>query len=181
MKKYATLTIAHRGARSVAPENTLAAADVARKMGADLWETDVNVTKDGELILFHDDTLDRTTDAVTQFPGVAELHCLENYTLSHLKTLDLGKVFVEKDPFGCITAGDLTVCENRNISDKEKRIVLNDDQPMLFGACRSINALLGEKIPTLKEALNYTATHAWPVNLELKQQKNRTVEKFSAS
>ncbi|WP_353763502.1 glycerophosphodiester phosphodiesterase family protein, partial [Oceanithermus sp.] len=55
-----TLVIAHRGARSLAPENTLAAAQKGLEVGADLWETDVGVTADGVLILFHDDSLKRT-------------------------------------------------------------------------------------------------------------------------
>ncbi len=53
--------IAHRGSRSRAPENTLAAFRRAREDGA-LWvETDVKLTQDGVPVLMHDDTLDRTT------------------------------------------------------------------------------------------------------------------------
>ena len=67
------LIIAHRGARRLAPENTLAAARLAREMGADAWELDVNLTADGRLALVHDDTLARTTDVAarpTQFRQV---------------------------------------------------------------------------------------------------------------
>jgi len=60
--------IAHRGARSIAPENTLKAAKIAFEIGADLWETDVNITRDGRLILFHDDSLLRCTNAIKKFP-----------------------------------------------------------------------------------------------------------------
>lgn len=144
------LVIAHRGARSVAPENSLAAADAARKMGANLWETDVNVTADGELILFHDDTLDRTTDVGSVFPNSKSPHRLDRYTLADLKRLDLGKPFIKKDPFGQITAG----------------------------GCPTVSDLAGERIPTLKETLLYTAAHAWPVNLELKQQKGGSLRDF---
>ena len=63
-----TTIIAHRGARSVAPENTMAAARKAFDFGADLWETDVGVTKDERLILFHDNSLERTTDVNEKFP-----------------------------------------------------------------------------------------------------------------
>ncbi|MHB1448561.1 MAG: glycerophosphodiester phosphodiesterase [Bellilinea sp.] len=52
--------MAHHGARSVAPENTLAAARKAVEIGADMRELDVSVTADGELFLMHDDTLDCT-------------------------------------------------------------------------------------------------------------------------
>ena len=55
-----TLNIAHRGARSLAPENTLAAARKALEIGADLWELDVAMTSDGVPFIVHDDTLERT-------------------------------------------------------------------------------------------------------------------------
>ena len=54
--------IAHRGARMVAPENTLAAFEAACAQGAAWIETDVKLTHDGVPILMHDDTLDRTTN-----------------------------------------------------------------------------------------------------------------------
>jgi glycerophosphoryl diester phosphodiesterase len=59
-----TLTVAHRGTGSLsvyATENTLAAYDIAWKMGADSIEIDVRSTSDGELVIMHDDTVNRTT------------------------------------------------------------------------------------------------------------------------
>jgi glycerophosphoryl diester phosphodiesterase len=56
------LIIAHRGARTVQPENTLLAFDLALRQGADGLETDLHFTRDGEIVLFHDATLDRMTD-----------------------------------------------------------------------------------------------------------------------
>jgi glycerophosphoryl diester phosphodiesterase len=56
------LVNAHRGASGYAPENTFAAFDLARQVGADGVETDVRLTRDGALVLLHDATLDRTTD-----------------------------------------------------------------------------------------------------------------------
>ncbi|MEW5854592.1 MAG: glycerophosphodiester phosphodiesterase family protein [Myxococcota bacterium] len=53
---------AHRGLRTRAPENTLAAYRDAVEAGADVLETDIRATADGELVLMHDDTVDRTTD-----------------------------------------------------------------------------------------------------------------------
>ena len=55
--------IAHRGFPALAPENTLAAFDQAERWGADLLETDVRQTRDGVLVLMHDATLKRTTQA----------------------------------------------------------------------------------------------------------------------
>lgn len=54
------LVIAHRGASAYAPEHTFAAWDLALDMGADYIEQDLQMTSDGELIVLHDDTLDRT-------------------------------------------------------------------------------------------------------------------------
>ena len=56
------LTIAHRGASGFAPENTMAAFEKAYEMGADGFECDVQLTKDGYPILLHDYTLERTTN-----------------------------------------------------------------------------------------------------------------------
>ena len=54
--------IAHRGASGYAPENTLAAFELAAKQGADAFELDVRLTRDGAPVVVHDETLDRTTN-----------------------------------------------------------------------------------------------------------------------
>jgi glycerophosphoryl diester phosphodiesterase len=54
--------MAHGAGQGVAPTNTLLAAQTARRDGADVLEVDVQLTRDGVLLLHHDDTLDRTTD-----------------------------------------------------------------------------------------------------------------------
>ena len=73
--------IAHRGASGYAPENTMAAFERAVAMGATEVETDVAFTRDGKLLLFHDFTLERTTNG----KGLPE-----DYTLAELKQLDAG-------------------------------------------------------------------------------------------
>ncbi len=55
------MAIAHRGGASLAPENTLAAFAMATALGLRYLETDVRLTSDGELVCFHDETLDRCT------------------------------------------------------------------------------------------------------------------------
>jgi len=52
----------HRGAAGLAPENTLAAFRKAIELGVDALEMDLHVTRDGEVVIIHDETLDRTTD-----------------------------------------------------------------------------------------------------------------------
>src|ERR1044071_3759722 len=58
----AVMVIAHRGASSYAPENTLAAFDLALRMGVHHIELDVASTSDGHTVVIHDDKVDRTTN-----------------------------------------------------------------------------------------------------------------------
>jgi glycerophosphoryl diester phosphodiesterase len=134
--------IAHRGARSLAPENTLLAARRGFAAGADLWETDVVATADGRLILMHDDQLLRTTDVAQRFPERAQWP-YTRFTLEDIKRLDAGSWFVNTDPFGQIADGQLS--------------------PSEIDQCR------GQRVPTLAEALKLTLELGWQVNLELKQ------------
>ncbi|MBM3275829.1 MAG: glycerophosphodiester phosphodiesterase, partial [Candidatus Sericytochromatia bacterium] len=55
------LVIGHRGAKGHAPENTLSAFRTGSRLGAGLVECDVHMSRDGHLVVFHDDLLDRTT------------------------------------------------------------------------------------------------------------------------
>jgi glycerophosphoryl diester phosphodiesterase len=79
--------IAHRGASGYAPENTMAAFQRAADMGASEVETDVCFTRDGHLLLLHDDTLDRTTNG----SGLPE-----DFSLDELKQLDAGSWLDER-------------------------------------------------------------------------------------
>lgn len=83
------LNVAHRGASGRAPENTFAALAAAVADGADLVEFDVRRTRDGALVLVHDATLDRTTDARRVYPGRAPWR-VRDFTLSELGRLDAG-------------------------------------------------------------------------------------------
>jgi glycerophosphoryl diester phosphodiesterase len=75
------LFFAHRGGAALAPENTLPAYENGLRYGADALELDIHNTRDGEIVVFHDDTLDRTTD------GSGPLAAL---TLDELRRLDAG-------------------------------------------------------------------------------------------
>jgi glycerophosphoryl diester phosphodiesterase len=57
------IAVAHRGGSRLRPENTLAAFDHGAALGADAFECDVHLSKDDEVVVIHDPTLDRTTDA----------------------------------------------------------------------------------------------------------------------
>ena len=57
-----TKIFAHRGASAYAPENTMEAFELAAKQGADGIELDVHVTKDGEVVVTHDEKIDRVSN-----------------------------------------------------------------------------------------------------------------------
>lgn len=76
--------VGHRGAGNLAPENTLAAIYTAIRMGLTAIECDVQATADGALVLFHDSSIERTTDG----SGL-----LADTSLDELKSLDAGLWF----------------------------------------------------------------------------------------
>src|SRR5690606_40107102 len=87
MRTRKPLRVAHRGARAEGPENTLAAIRLALEKGADGFELDVHRTRDGHLVVCHDETVDRTTD------GTGAIGAM---TLAELKRLDAGRWFDER-------------------------------------------------------------------------------------
>lgn len=84
MSRAGPLRIAHRGASSRAPENTLAAFKEAVRLGADLVECDVHLSADDVPVIIHDDTVERTTNGKG---AVATLPC------ARLRRLDAGAWF----------------------------------------------------------------------------------------
>ncbi|WP_249975830.1 glycerophosphodiester phosphodiesterase [Vreelandella olivaria] len=81
--------IAHRGASGHAPESTLASYEQAYEWGVDYLELDVQITSDGQLVVFHDDAIDRTSDGEGK---------INDHTLEELKALDTGTWFNEAYP-----------------------------------------------------------------------------------
>ncbi|MFE0511602.1 glycerophosphodiester phosphodiesterase [Streptomyces sp. NPDC058964] len=84
--------IAHRGASAYAPENTLPAIDKAARLGFSWVENDVQRTKDGELVVIHDDSLRRTTNVEQVFPGRAPWK-VKDFTAAEIARLDAGSWF----------------------------------------------------------------------------------------
>lgn len=78
--------VAHRGDSANYPENTLPAFLSAVEMGIDVVETDVHLTKDGQIIIWHDDTLERNTDGVGR---------IEDHSVEELKKYDAGYTFTK--------------------------------------------------------------------------------------
>lgn len=78
--------IAHRGASGHAPESTMAAYELAHEWNVDYLELDAQITADGEVVVFHDDAIDRTSDGEGK---------INDYTMEELKALDTGSWFNE--------------------------------------------------------------------------------------
>lgn len=84
--------IAHRGASYLAPESTVPAYLMARELGADYLEIDLQRTKDGTLVVVHDDDLSRTTNVADVFPG-REKDTIDMFSFAELAQLDAGSWF----------------------------------------------------------------------------------------
>ncbi len=147
------LNIAHAGAASIAPQNTIIAGEKAIQAGADLWGIDTRITKDGVFILMHDKTLTRTTNVKQVFPNRAPW-LVKDFTLAEIEQLDAGSWFVKTDPFGQIKAG--------NVSPADQR------------------AYVGVKVPTLKQALEFTKAHHWHMDIEVKPMGYLTPAQIAA-
>jgi glycerophosphoryl diester phosphodiesterase len=87
MNNRKPLIIAHRGASGEAPENTLAAFQLALDQGCDALELDIHLSLDGRLMVCHDFTVDRTTNASGRIVDIAA---------SQLRTYDAGIWFNKK-------------------------------------------------------------------------------------
>ncbi|MFW9998749.1 MAG: glycerophosphodiester phosphodiesterase family protein [Candidatus Hodarchaeota archaeon] len=122
--------IAHRGASSLAPENTIesgiAVLDYDLVVG---WEVDIRISFDGVPFLMHDDLLLRTTNISDHFPN-RKNDKAESFTFSELQELDAGSWFIKKDPFDTISKG-----------------IISKSQAESYR---------GIKIPTFEQVLNFT-------------------------
>ncbi|MGH8877312.1 MAG: glycerophosphodiester phosphodiesterase family protein [Stackebrandtia sp.] len=84
--------VSHRGAGGLAPENTVAAMELAADNGADVFEVDVQLSKDGKVVIMHDTNLARTTNVEELYPG-REGDPINSFTWDELEKLDAGSWF----------------------------------------------------------------------------------------
>lgn len=121
----------------------MAAARAALAQGADGWELDVHLSRDGVAVVTHDHGLRRVTDIAIR-PGMPARrdHVVKRLTLAQLRGLDAGSWFARRDPFGTVAGGEVGPEE-------------------LAGFAR-------ETIPTLEEALAWTRGVGLAVNVEIK-------------
>lgn len=151
--------IAHRGACLRAPENTLPAFELAVQEGADGFELDAKLTRDGYVVVMHDTTVDRTTDGTG---------AVRSFNLREFKRLDAGKKFnpsfegthpptleevLENTPHDVIVNVELTDYQNpmnrlvERVVDVVKRCGMEEQvlfSSFLPGRLRKVHKLLPE-------------------------------------
>ena len=106
------MIIAHRGDWRNAPENSLLAIQHCIDMGVDMIEIDIRKTKDGHLILMHDETVDRTTNGTGR---------VDSYTLDSIRTLKLRNGLDRVTQFGIPTLEEaMNLCKGKIMVNLDK-------------------------------------------------------------
>lgn len=129
----------HRGASGYAPENTMAAFERALAVGADVIEFDVHLSRDGRVVVIHDDVLDRTTNG--QGP-------VRQYAWEDLKKLDAGSWFDRKNEVARLVQAEIPP-GTRPLPIPEEKFA-------------------GVRIPLLEEVLEWSTAVRMPVSIEIK-------------
>jgi glycerophosphoryl diester phosphodiesterase len=146
------VVVAHRGDSYHAPENTLEAAWLGHDCGADLWELDVQLTRDGVAVVMHDESLLRTTNVDERFTGDARTKSgfrVADFTWAEIRTLDAGSWFVKR------SGGPRSARWFQTLG----RLEPSQYEHFCSGRVR---------VPSLEEALIFTKELDWLVNVELK-------------
>ena len=135
------LIAAHRGFRSIRPENTL--SSFQKSLGkCDFLEFDVKITKDLIPVIIHDSSLERTSN-INEHQNFKDKKCVYNFTLKELRTLDFGSWFIKSDPFKTIQNKEV----NKNDIKEEKILTL--EELLIF--CKQNNILANVEIKDLAD------------------------------
>ncbi len=156
------LNIAHRGARAYAPENTLVAFAKAKTLGCEMFEMDVRLSKDGVVVVYHDEHLTRCTDAKTRFPNRSSYN-VADFTYTELSCLDAGSWYIEQ--LALPSAERQAFLQSLTDAELDEFISASERERYASGDI---------KIPTLAETLSLAKELNLMVNIELKKQPNGT-------
>lgn len=162
------LNIAHRGARAYAPENTLVAFAKAKTFGCQMFEMDVRLSKEGMVIVHHDEQLTRCTDVESKFPGRSS-YAVADFTIAELSCLDAGSWYIEQL--------NLTRGERQSFL---KSLTETEIAEFISPLERKLYASGNIKIPTLADTLSLAKDLGLMVNIELKAQKGTESELVNA-
>ncbi|ABK43167.1 glycerophosphoryl diester phosphodiesterase [Magnetococcus marinus MC-1] len=157
-----TRVIAHRGARAYAPENTQAAFEKAVTLtGADAIELDVQLSADGVVMVCHDDTLTRTTNAAHKLPAApGGGYPLHHYSAAQLLQLDAGSWFVKAHQ-DALQGRPAPAYLHQRQAD-ELHCYLSDDDLRHYGS-GSVT------LPTLASVLTWAQQAHVELNIEIKE------------
>ncbi|MBS9461073.1 glycerophosphodiester phosphodiesterase family protein [Flagellimonas sp. 389] len=140
-KDNQVIIVAHRGDWRNAPENSLQAIENCIKMGVDMVEIDIRETKDGQLVLMHDETIDRTTTGTGKVSEV---------TWEYLQTLQL------RDGIGHETPHKIPTLEETLLLSKDKILVNLDKSYPIFDKCFEVIEKTGTQAQVvIKGAIPY--------------------------
>ncbi|MEM7182741.1 MAG: glycerophosphodiester phosphodiesterase family protein [Spirochaetota bacterium] len=162
MKQKEIMIFAHRGARSYAPENTLESFEKAIAMGVDGIELDVHLSKDGHLIVHHDDDLIRCTNIQEHFfPNIASSQFyVSDYDLKQIKSLDAGGWFVREFR---------KAQQSQTSSESYLNLLTGDELSRYVSTADLTHYASGRiKIPTLEEVLQHVKDTNTILNIEIK-------------
>jgi glycerophosphoryl diester phosphodiesterase len=153
------LNIAHQGGELEAPSDTLYAFKTAVDKGADVLELDVHATRDGELVVMHDATVDRTTNGTGRIDAM---------TLEQIKSLDAAYWFVP----------DCGTCHGQDDASYIYRGVATGEQPIPpeLGAFEPIDF----RVPTLREVLETFPDELLNIEIKATVPDTRPYEKALA-
>lgn len=112
------MILAHRGGSALAPENTMAAFEKAASFGVDGFEIDIRLTSDEELIVFHDEFVDRTTDGAGK---------VSDLTLEKLRTFDLGYHFINLEGQNSYRGANKKIVTLRELLEEFPEMYINID------------------------------------------------------
>ncbi len=137
-KRGSLAVSAHRGAAGYAPENTMPAFEKALAVGADIIEFDVHLSRDGQAVVLHDDTLDRTTD---------DTGPIWERSWAELRRLDAGNWF-----------------DRHNAARRQEEAGRDNPQRLPIPD----ESFAGTRIPLLQEVLEWARAVRMPVSIEVK-------------
>ncbi|MEV6686772.1 glycerophosphodiester phosphodiesterase [Streptomyces sp. NPDC051578] len=144
----APVVYAHRGASAYAPENTLESIDLAMRLGVGWVENDVQRTKDGVLVVIHDDSLARTTNVEQVFPD-RKPWLVKDFTAAEIARLDAGSWFSEE--YAGARVPTLKDYMNR-VQRNRQRLLLEIKKPELYPGIERQTLDLLDRLGWLDEA-----------------------------
>lgn len=153
-----TKIIAHRGSKGTHPENTLEAFKEAVRVGSDGIELDVHLSLDNELIVIHDESVERTTNGIGS---------IQNLTLAEIKQLDAGSWYSPEYSNCRIPTLREVFCFLEEVGYKELvNIELKTDELSYPGIEEKVLSLVNEK--------------SWPFNVEYSSFNYQTLTQLKS-